>query len=422
MKRLIRTIIILMLFYFGLQVGFIFISGGHEVVYTFVDGENEFKVTEKFYLADGSYYYFEISDLLGRTFSFRVDNQYSGYKHIIKELYSESSSDSACIMPVFTNSILETDIMCSIDNIVYNYGTLTETSTEAEILLKELLTIGFRHNTWSTSINRLTNYNQMDIYENNRYDDEKIILWNYQGISHSTGSSIYDNKPLDDDNYTNKLGVVVGDYYLFPDYDQDSKFDKMYVVDLINNYDAGLYAPREISFTGYILGVVDSKVYYYDSKNQVEWKINPKSKVIEEFGNSFTGYKKYENDEWVETTAEELDNMDTVFHDKTSESSLNLTTYNNIEYAKDSDAFYLTKAEGDNVAIYRIDYYNQDIITKLFVTTEFKNPKYYNGYVYFINEDTLYRYSDDKGLLPLMVTNELLFNDGNIYDIYFGEH
>ena len=116
------TLIVLFLIYFGLEALFYFFGPGHNVKYLVdnYDIKESFTNNQKDELSN---YYFEIS-----KDDFRIDLQifdnFENEEKIITEIKSISDSNVQCILPIFKDSRILTDLLCLKDNVVYNYKTI----------------------------------------------------------------------------------------------------------------------------------------------------------------------------------------------------------------------------------------------------------------------------------------------------------
>ena len=80
------------------------------------------------------------------------------------------------------------------------------------------------------------------------------------------------------------------------------------------------------------------------------------------------------------------------------------------DYIKENNIYYYIE---DNKFIRKIENRNSEI---LFELKNIKDWKIINGKILLISEDILYIYDDNRGLVPIVQSNELNYNYENICD------
>ena len=93
-------------------------------------------------------------------------------------------------------------------------------------------------------------------------------------------------------------------------------------------------------------------------------------------------------------------------------------TFNNIKYEKVdkignkfSGYYYLYEKINGEYKVYRVNTRNINIRKYLFTTTNINNVVYKDDVVYYINKDTIYKYSEKSGNKSILKSSELEFND-----------
>ena len=113
MRRLFFMLVILFLFYLGIQFAFYWFSGGQDNVYEITDEGATFEVSEKsnFNLALNSYDYDVTID--DTTFSFKIFKNYNKASKVLEkiEYYTEEDTNFKCILPIFKDDEIFLDMI-----------------------------------------------------------------------------------------------------------------------------------------------------------------------------------------------------------------------------------------------------------------------------------------------------------------------
>ena len=165
-----------------------------------------------------------------------------------------------------------------------------------------------------------------------------------------------------------------------------------------------------ISTNSYINGVYKNKLYIFDRTAMKQYEINPYSDEVTIVGEVGSKGFAYINGKVIDVSVEEMAENEILF-------SENKDAYQNIQY----DDIYLTK----KYAIYSIDgryykvykkYPNNPIL--LFTGHNLKELKIVNDNIYFILNNSIYRYNE-SGIVELAKKQDLEKNPYNSFDIYF---
>lgn len=234
------------------------------------------------------------------------------------------------------------------------------------------------------------NFEEKYSYKNIKISDtnNKYLLWNYNGFIYLNNKNNL-IELFQKDIYNLNLIYSFDNYLLVPDYDQEYKFKKIYIINSDNGKVKELKLRYEIYFDSYFLGHDNNKIYIFDNKEEQEYYIDLKKNEIYK-----TTPKILDNEKWIKTTAKKLKNN-------------KLTFSNKIDYnynLKDNKLYF--KAEDTNID-YLVTNKKVDKIVKV------------KGYeVFYISEDILYYFDPFKGNIPMLKYSEWKFNNTNMIFIF----
>ena len=373
-----------------LIIVFIKRSNNNVLKYKIKNNKETYNITEK---SNKNYIYYSV---LWDKKEYPIDIFKTNIKKkAINKVYSYNDNTYSCILPFFNDEIL-TDIMCYKNNVLYNYYSL---KGESDSLDK-----------YVSSIKEYTLFNDVEIKEN-KYNniitfysdvDKKISITTYKGII----SKNKDVKLFDKDVYSNKISIYTDNYYITADYNSSYEFDKFFIVDLNDNDVSTIKVKNPISFDSYIQGIVDGKIYIFDPENEIQYELVPKSKKINIISNDYIKY--YSNKKWTKVSVKQA-KKELLFN----YGSLD-TIYSEYDKVYENDYYYYAIK---NSKLYRINKNNTKIRMLLF-----KLPVdeiiIYDDYLYYVENNDLYYYSDITGLKKVLTNKEFEFNKYIKYYIY----
>ena len=422
MKKILGMLLVFVLLYLGIQVAFRFFGNGHEYQYQVVTNDTQFNIKEKFVnntKDELNSYYFEIN-YNGTIFYYQTLTNFGKKDHVIKDIYSHKNNEYSCILPVFVNNQIVSDIMCLKNNIIYYYHDITPTDDLREFA-NSLTEYGYDVNQWSD--NRETqSHKNITIYPNNISDNHYIALTNYKGtylLNSSLGNKIENVELFKSDIYKRPMSMIFKNYYVTADYNQEYRFNKIITVDLINNKKSEINCGTEISFDSYIQGTYNNSIFIFDRSSKKQYEIDLKKGNVLEVGNESSGIIVYNGSEKTRAKASDAVNKKIMF-----------TTSNNevpdFEGYTKTDTFggqetgyrYLYQKVGSKYNVYRVNIQNDNQKTYIFSTTDLNRLFYYNEYVYFLDKNTIKYYSDSTGVRSAVESSELSFNNALIFGVY----
>ena len=233
----------------------------HIFKYTINVNEAKYNIVENYLKDNGDAYDIEISDGTN-SFYYVIANDFNKQKKIITNLEIYKDGDNTCIYPVLKNNV-SSYIECISNGNLYSGISYSNQGfiNDIKVSLKEKGYTLVENNSDPGS----KNYGNMVVNTNYLNDTDSIVLWQYKGIlvtNNITQTSIMNNSF---DKYENKLGVLLGKYYVMPNYTNQNVLESYSfdIVDLNNNKEHKLELGYVLSSNTYLNGVVNNKVYYH---------------------------------------------------------------------------------------------------------------------------------------------------------------
>ncbi len=316
-------------------------------------------------------------------------------KKSINKIYNYNDDIYSCILPLFNGEIL-TDIMCYKDNVIYNYQAI---KNESEKLDKYVDSIE-EYKTLYKDTTKENKYNNIITF----YNDvgKSISITTYKGII----SKEKDVKLFDKDVYSNKISAYVDKYYITADYNSNYEFNKFYIVNLNDNEISTIKVKNPISFDSYVQGIVDNKVYIFDPENEIQYEIELKNKKINI--TSDENIKYYSNKKWSKVSVKQAKKE--LLFDYSSLDNI----YNEYDRVYENSYYYYCIKKNK---LYRINKNNTKVKTYI-IDLPVNEITIQDDYLYYVDNNELYYYSDITGLKILLTNREFEFNKYIKYYIY----
>ena len=398
MKYLLKVLTILLIIFFSLKIIIHVVDKGHNVEYTI----GNFDIQEELKVGKTDNYYFDIK-ADNFKLNFQIDKNYNKANKIINKLMYKEIDSYKCILPVFKNNQILTDIMCMNTNIITYYHDIKNSKIDA--FAEELKSVGYNKEKFQDNGQAKELSNMQTIYENNLVTNHYLAFENYKGVTLVNGK-INNIKLFDNDIYTKQVSAFFDKYYIVADYNQEYTFKKFYIVNLINGNIKEIRTYDEISFDSIIEGIVGNDIYIFDKDAEVQYKLSLKYETVEK-----TSEIKYYDGNWHSMSVSEA--LSGKIFDNYYSNDIN--GYDKVnEYG---NYYYLYKKSGNDYLVYRADKQNPEVLTYLFTTTDMNSVLYLKDYIYYKNGNTLYYYFDN-GIRKVIQYTELEFNN----DILFGAY
>lgn len=399
MKKLFKRVIIAVIVLFIVQILFFLFKNEHNYSYEVKKDDLLFSIEEHYYKGN---YYFEIS-AGNNIYSFEYDNKFLKRKEVISDIEYYYLDDMLCIYPILDNNHYY-EILCYDDGLYsYNYYKSDLDSFTNALENKGYLNESFYEN------NDTKKLGSIYIYDDNLEENTYIYLWKYDGFYTISNKKSEQLNLFSTDTYNNYLGIRVDKYYVIPNYDEEYKYDSLYIIDMTKNKVKELTFKNNITLSSFYYnnGVVDKKLYIFDPNALTQYIINPRVNKYKIAGNIKDGGLYYDG-EWHNYSIYKFKDNELIFKEITPSFDFDYDEYIGTDGYNN---YYLLNNE--------IICYNSILNTHIHLLkmNEISSIKYIDGDIYFISDDTLYLYSSFN-LKKIVTYKELEFNKNNRYEVY----
>lgn len=321
-------------------------------------------------------YYSKIEDYYKLSFNYKnrvyesiVFDKYSTNRKLIDNIKIVEVGEIVCLIP--KSEELKTYPLCKNSDENVNYHLVDELKEKVdEELYKNLVSKEFEYN--NVKVNTL--------------NDKTYLIWNYSGLDIISKSRKETINFFETDVYDTSLAYLLNDFFIIPDYENDYRFNKMYLYNLKRDMLRGWELNDYLYFDSYILGHKNKSLYIFDKKNKKEYELVPHKEKMR-----VVSPKIIVNGEWENISTQKLIN-EVTFSEKT-----------------------LIKYEIINNNLYKVlDDYKELISSKNVKYIVASNEKE----VYYLVDDSLYLFSMDYGEVKLMSYFEWEFNFENKIFVY----
>lgn len=401
MKYLFKTLIIFTIIFFALKLILFIFDTGHIVTYNV----RNFKVKEELKTKDNNNYYFSLEHEDFKI-NFQINQNYNKSEKIINKIEYKKIDGYNCVLPIFKNGKILTDVMCLKDNTIMYAHNLN--NKKIDDYLKSLDKYGYNKEDYQDKADDVKLSNTQTIYKDNFLENHYIAMETYKGLNLFNGNEsnvqIFDN-----DVYTKPISFFTDKYYIVADYTDTYTFKIFHVINIINGKQIDIRSYDDISFDSYIEGAIGDDIYLFDKDASKQYKISIQNESVEEFNdkNSLQTY----NGKWENMTLSEALNEKTFnnYHTK------DIKGYDKVD--KVGNYYYIYEKENDHYNVYRSDIQNKTLKTYLFETTNLNSVIYLDDTIYYINGNTFY-YHNNYGERKIITNTELQFNSDLSFGVY----
>ena len=328
----------------------------------------DYKINEN-YDHNKQLYYYEIK-YQDNIYNFVQPSKYLKSKKLIDEVNYNGTEEDSCI--TVNSSYFKTTPLCvSKSQNIDSHLVSDELKEELKIEDKE--------------------YNEEKIDNYTIYSEPNFLVWSYKGFNSIRGNKIKFIKLFNHDVYNLPLATKINNYLVIPDYEQEYSFNKVYIINLENDELDEWKLEYSISFESTILGVNDRSIFWMDIKNKKEYELVPHKKrmrIVAKNNQDGTIYK----------------------HGEITKEPISKIILNNITF--EPDYIYNYKIKDDKLYL---SYLNHNHITTLVSENKIKSIIYIEkDNVYYLVDDTLYKYSPQQGETKLIKYSEWEFNYENL--------
>lgn len=382
MRKLLNLLIFLFCVGLFLQCFLVFIGREHHIKYQIVKDGKTFLIEEKYQIVDGKDRY---QFVINGNYVFDIWMPLHKTSRLIKDIVYFEDDTYTCIYPVFRSRKINTDILCKDEHLVY-YHTIKGSYKKLDTFASSLPNYDVTQFSLQNQLKKKKEF--VTVYPDNILDNHFIALQNYRGIYHISKENLVGKKQYyNHDVYEPKLAIAYDKYFISALYKGEDTFDTFIIIRIDKNAEKRLRVPS-IS-TSSTLWEIDGNIYVEDKDNESIYLINPKKNSYQKISQlpKRNLKRKYNNKNYINI-------VETKYY------------------------YYLYKKEESGVKISRIfkDYPN--LITDLFTIESIENIKYYDNFIYFVSEGTLYYYSDITGVREVLSYDELKFNKTLSYFVY----
>lgn len=306
-----------------------------------------------------------------QDYPFFIERKYNRKRKLIQNIDIIKDDIETCL-EVYIEETKK--VLCSDKNGLKDYRTINE----------KLYNDNFSSQTENELI---STYKNINIY-NQEYN---YLIWNYKGYIVINDQS-YNLDIFKKEKYSNIETFAANEYLIIPDYDTSYYFKKMYIYNTQKDKLNTIEFDYEISYNLFSLGTHKNKVYFLDLKNKNEYEIDLKKnkiRLINEKDNDGIFYKN--------------DKKEIIPVNSLVKNPQRFTTYNVYNYELEENTLYQTI---DN---YKIKITNKNVETLVTII---------NDSVFYISEDTLYKYNYLEGETKILQNKEWKFNYQNAVFIF----
>ena len=331
---------------------------------------DDFDISENFD-EKGNFYYYEIKDD-NIKYSFIDQKEYQKEKRLIKGINKYNYEGYQCL--TIESSIISSIPLCSYKEEQISFNIVPQELQEK--VNNKIPEINYKN----------TKYENYTIYT----DNNKILIWSYKGFNYINNDDVKFIKLFDKDVYDIPLATKINNYIVIPDYTQLYNFNRVYLINLNNGKTDIWELDKEISYDSYVLGINDKSIFIIDKKSSIEYELVPHRKKMRIVASGDGVGVIYDNGEKKSITLNKLVTKEQTF------------IYKNLyHYSLKDNILYLSYLDKDN----RIKVSNNEVKEIVYVN---------NDNVYYLVEDTLYKYNILEGEIKLVTYREWNFNYKNL--------
>lgn len=401
MKYLFKTLIIFIITFIALKFILFLFDTGHTVNYNI----GNFKVKEELKTKENNNYYFELEHENFKI-NFQIKQNYNKAEKVISKIQYKKIDDYTCVLPIFKNGKILTDVMCLKDNDITYANNLN--NKKIKEYLKTLEKYGYNQNDFQDKASEIKLSNTQTIYQDNFIENHYIAMETYKGLNLFNGSAsnveIFDN-----DVYTKPISFFTDKYYIVADYTENYTFKIFHVINIINGKQTDIRSYDDISFDSYIEGAIGTDIYLFDRDANKQYKISIENESVEQFHDK-DNLQTY-NGKWENMSLSDAINGTTFNNYYTDD----IEGYDKVD--KVGNYYYIYQQENDHYKVYRSDIQNKKLKTYLFDTTNLNSIIYLDDTIYYQNGNTFYYYNN-YGSRKVITNTELEFNNDISFGVY----
>ena len=415
MKKLLKIFIVLCITYLLLNTVVSYFSHGYQITYSLYRKGIDVDITETYQrrIKNELDHYDFLIKLGNDEFQYRSLQTFAS-KRVIKDIKYIKDGDFLCVLPIFNNDRVETDVLCKHKSgSYYNYSSMTNPSKKIKEFVNSISE--YEQRNYQDKTGNIETKDLMKVYTNNLSDDFAFGITNYKGLYLLNHQKIENITLFKQDFYTRELSAFTDRYYITANYEENYDYKTFYLIDLKTGEQSEMTSKNAISADSYIAGVVDNLIYLIDKSNEKEYEINVEKKTIKEIGNQKNDMLYYQHGKWEKVPYTRMTLKNTYFDLLSPTTSENYTLF-----LKNNSYSYYYKKVDDQYEIYRVDTGKSIKEAKLylFTTKDISKMKAIGAYLFWQEEDKIKYYHDKSGIKTLLQESELNFNQNILYSAY----
>lgn len=352
-------------------------------------------------------YSFKIRNSNKQDHHFQISKNYHKEKKIVTDIIELKKGDIYCIYPKLKND--EAAYLSCIDQKEeFSYEVLK--SRYSDVALEFSKKLEKKNIIIDQKESCEKEYQDVAYYPEN-LDNKIISLWNYHELLYFTKTSQKKIPLLKNDQYKNQYSILVDDCYVIINTDQKHEFDELFIVYLKSGKKKTWKLKQKISTDCYFLGTVNQVIYLFDRDNLVEYALDFKKRKIEIVGNVKNNGKYYDGISWQDKNIYDFKKQNLEFPTTLKNKQIE-KKYTDAQIYGGTRKYYFLY----NHHLY-IYYPVFDCYILLIENMELKEVSVLNSSIYFIDQDSLYSYDQNKGLRKLVTSHEIQFNFYHAYTV-----
>ena len=408
MKKFISFLLLLIVLFIGIELLITFLTKEYVVKYNIINNYKKFEIEEKYYKKNGDTY--DILIKMGdNKFLYTIINTFNKQKKIISKIEYYEDGNNICIYPVLRNNT-SSYIEC-MDNGNIVLGDIYSNQEFINNIKNDLIEKKYIINDVE-DINSKVEMPSSVLYDKNIKENDCILMWQYKGISSFCKSGYNSSVVLDFDVYENKIGTLVGKYYVVPFYTNSKvlEFNKLILINVETFKTTEIILDTPLSSSTYVNGVIDNKLYLTDADNLVQVEVNVYEKKHRIIGNVSIGGQMYENGKWVSRNIYDFKN-----NIKFNNVGDSLKDYSYIDVKEGNTNYYFYDNGGN---FYKVSKAHPDVKVLLFRQSEFNNFNVVGNDIFYVVGNTVYSYTEQNGIVKILENNDIIYNTNNRVSIY----
>ncbi len=390
----------------------LFISS-HTQTYSIKTKDNHYDIVEDFVQrGDDSIYHFSVVDQNNHTYTFSYTHDFNKQDQIIRDIRYFKKGNLECIFPIYKRGLFS-DVSCIYQDMQVSYSYLVQIQNQdISFIIKQLEKKNYSSLGWKVSL-VADKEDNLSIYKKNLFQDYIFTVWFYKGFYLIDQDDVLKKEILDRDSYDNIYSILSDQYYVIANTDEFSNnqgISSFYIYNIKDKGKSKIDFDFHLSKDFYFNGTYQGWVYFTDLDSQLEYRLQPSSLKVEEIGNESLGYQVVKNNQLKKISQREFFKEKIYFESYVENSKLEKKFGTNQIY-EDDDFYYYQLKDG---RVYRVSREHLDYPVLLFQFPNIVDWKIKDGSIMVVSGDTMYLYSDDLGLRPIVKDPELPYNYKNI--------